>query len=171
MDKKKYEDYIKNMEEEELKNQILELIELIPSAREYYDLRINPKLERKMLEEYKNIIKKEFFPHKEEVKMRYSVVSEAIIEFQRKALTPNSSVELMLYYVEVALDFTNMYGYIGEKFYISVEGTFNKALNYAFKNEIEDEFYLKCKEIVERSSDVNEDFQESINEIFDKYFE
>lgn len=167
----KYIKYIDSIKGEELRLEIIELINLFPEVREYYDLRIDPELEKSMLERYKQVIKNEFFPEKEDVKMRYSVVSETIIDFQRRALIPDNSIELMLYYVEIALDFTKLYGDIGEKFYISVEATFNKALNYIFKKGLERKFYSKVKELLDRASYVEGEFQENMVEIFCKYFD
>ncbi|MCY6957502.1 DUF6155 family protein [Clostridium brassicae] len=167
----KYIQYIGSIKEDELKREILELIKLFPEVREYYDLRIDPELEKNMLDRYKKVIKNEFFPEKEDIKMRYSVVSETIIDFQRRALIPDNSIELMLYYVEIALDFTKLYGDIGEKFYISVEGTFDKALNYIFKKGLERKFYSKIKELLDRTSYIEGDFQTNMVEIFYKYFD
>ncbi|MCY6371357.1 DUF6155 family protein [Clostridium ganghwense] len=171
MKENKYKQYINSLKDNELKKDIYDLIKLFPQVREYYDLRINPKLEKELLNKYKHIIKQEFFPQKEDVKMRYSVVSEAIIEFQRKATIPSNAAELMLYYVEIALKFTESYGDIGEKFYISVEGVFDKALNYILKNGLEDEFYKEAKKLVLRSKGIGWDFEDNMEEIFYKYFD
>ncbi|MCY6354590.1 DUF6155 family protein [Clostridium sp. ZS2-4] len=170
MEQNKYMEYLSSLKADELKTDIQDLIRLFPEVREYYDLRINPKLEKELLNKYKHIIKEEFFPGKADVKMRYSVVSEAIIEFQRKATISYNVAELMLYYVDIALKFTKSYGDIGERFYISVEGVFDKALNYIFKNELEDLFYKKAKELVLRSKGIGWGFEDNMKEILYKYF-
>lgn len=170
MEQNKYIEYLNSLEADDLKKDIQDLIRLFPEVREYYDLRINPKLEKKLLNKYKHIIKEEFFPEKEDVKMRYSVVSEAIIQFQRKAIIPSNVAELMLYYVDVALEFTESYGDIGERFYISVEGAFDKGLNYIFKNELEDLFYERANGLVLRSKGIGWDFEDNMKEILCKYF-
>ncbi len=170
MKQNKYIEYLSSLKTDELKKDIQDLIRLFPEVREYYDLRINPKLEKELLNKYKHIIKEEFFPKKEDVKMRYSVVSEAIIQFQRKATIPSNVAELMLYYVEIALKFTESYGDIGERFYISVEGAFDKALNYIFKNELKDLFYENVKGIVLRTKEIGWGFEDNMKEILYKYF-
>jgi hypothetical protein len=53
------------------------------------------------------------------------------------------------------LKFTESYGDIGERFYISVEGAFDKALNYIFKNELKDLFYENVKGIVLRTKEID----------------
>lgn len=170
MENDKYREYISSNSENNLEKEILELIKLFPEVKEYYDLKINPKLEEKLLEKYKKVIKEEFFPINKEVKMRYSIVSKAIIDFQRKAQIDDNIAEIMIYYVEVALKFIHDYKEVGEKFYISVEGTFAKVLDYILKNKLKDKFYNRVNNIVEKTTNMDKEFERSMKEIYNKNF-
>ncbi|MCY6483349.1 DUF6155 family protein [Clostridium aestuarii] len=163
-------EHIDYLSKDELKEEVIELFKFFTDVKEYYSLKINPELEEKILEKYKKIIKEEFFPHDGEGKMRYSVVSKAIMDFQRITSSKAKTAELMLYYVENALKFMNYHGNVQEEFYINIEGVFDKALNYISKNNLEDQFHEKVGAIVEKSKEIGFEFMDSMIEIFDSYY-
>ena len=78
---------------------------------------IELKAEPGVLEAYREIIKNEFFPEKGYGTLRYSVAEKAIDNYWKALGNIEGKLELMLFYVENGVDFTNEYGDIDEEFY------------------------------------------------------
>ncbi len=70
-----------------------------------------------VLEEYRKIIKNEFFPEKGYGELRYSVAEKAIRDYSEASGDFAGKIELMLTYVENGVEYTNEYGDIDEEFY------------------------------------------------------
>lgn len=67
--------YLRNRNDDELINEIIELVKLYPNVKEYYKAKLLPQSEVEIFEKYKNIIKNEFFPDRGFGKLRYSKVN------------------------------------------------------------------------------------------------
>jgi hypothetical protein len=71
----------------------------------------------KVMKEYREIIKNEFFPKKGYGELRYSVAEKAIRDYSEASGDFEGKMELMLTYVENGVKYTNEYGDIDEEFY------------------------------------------------------
>lgn len=170
MSEVKLDEYINSLDENILKFQITEMYRLFPNVKEYYDLRINPILEDKLLEEYKELIKNEFHTYKSKIKVSYSKVSDTIREFKEISIMPEKTIELMLYYVNLGIEVSNLYGEMEEEFYINVEATFHKALNLIFKHDLREMFEKKVKDIVDNILILEDDFKNNMYNILNSYY-
>lgn len=102
---------------------IQDLYKLSEENRRYLLARcIDSKAEPGILETYKEIIKNEFFPEKCHGKLRYSVAEKAINIYSKASGDFEGKMELMLFYVENGVDFTNKYGDIDKRFYDKIVG-------------------------------------------------
>lgn len=68
-----------------------------------------------------------------------------ISEYYESTKDPIGRIKLMLYYVQRMEKFTREYWDMDEWFYMSVEETFNKALQYIDKENLQAEFYQEVK--------------------------
>jgi len=162
--------HLKNRNEEELIQEILTLTKNFNMVKEYYNLMINPEAEKETLEKYKKIVENEFLPERGFGKMGYSVVKEAIKEFQKISNLEENIAELMLFYAEIGLAFTNTYGDIDKKFYNNIEKAYDNALDYIFKNGLENIFKEKASEIQYAASGIGWGFGDYIDEIYCNYY-
>jgi hypothetical protein len=78
----------------------------------------------------------------------------AIAEFKKYEPSSELVADLMLYYVETAVQFTNDFGDINESFYSSVGSTFLSSLKLMRKEDILPLFIERVKKVVEGSEDV-----------------
>ncbi|KYH28424.1 hypothetical protein CPAL_05250 [Clostridium thermopalmarium DSM 5974] len=166
----KLRQYIDSLDEDVLRLQVIDMYRIFPEVKKYYDLKINPDLEKKLLDQYKMLIKKKFFFHKGKVKVKYSDISKIIREFNDKATMPDNVVELMLYYIDLGIELANTYGMVEEEFYINIEATFVKALKHIFRYDLKDIFKDKVKNIVESISITQGDFKDSMSNILFSYY-
>ena len=163
--------YLSAKENKELVDEIVGLVKLFPNVKEYYASVLNPRSEDELLKKYKKIIRNEFYPDRGFPKWRYSVAKKAISDFMKISNNPKNIADLMLVYVEAGVDCTMEYGDIDENFYWNMETMFDKAAEYISKNNLEEEFRERCKEIMERpSGKVGWGFPYELEETYNKYF-
>lgn len=109
---------LQNADKKELINLIQDLYRLSEENRRYLLAGcMDPKAEPGVLEAYRQIIKNEFFPEKGHGTLRYSVAEKAIDSYSKASEDFEGKMELMFFYVENGVDFTNEYGDIDEEFY------------------------------------------------------
>jgi uncharacterized protein YktA (UPF0223 family) len=162
--------YLKDKSSDELSKEIIELVKLFPDIKQYYTVKINPASERGVFEKYKNIIKNEFFPERGFGKMRYLNVNKAISDFKKTSNNVELYGELLLYYADIGVDFTNEYGDIDERFYLNIEKAYDSALSYISMNDLLDKYYNYASKILSKADGIGWGFTDSMNEIYCQYY-
>jgi hypothetical protein len=162
--------YLRDCPKEELISDILELIKRFPQVKDYYQLKLNPQDELQVSTKYKKIIEDEFFPARGYGQARLSVAKKAISEYKKVCITEIGMIDMMLFYVEQGVKFTNAYGDINESFYLSMEGMYEKSVNGIIKIGLEENFEERCRRIVEDTSDIGWGFHDTLSDIFEEAF-
>ena len=94
-----------SMDKSEIIKMVLELYSARKEAKEYLDFYAEPN-EGQKLEEYKHIIREEFYPSRNrEPKTRFSVCRKALSDFKKLKPSEDSVAELMVFYMENACQF------------------------------------------------------------------
>jgi hypothetical protein len=112
---------------------------------------IKSENENSVREKCRKIIKDEFFPVRGYGKFRYSKIKKAINDFQKTSKESEGVADLMLSCVEYALEFTDSYGEITEKFYDEMELVFDRALKFIKDKNLSDTFQKRIEDIVEQA--------------------
>ncbi len=146
--------YLKNKTDKELIQEIVDLFKISPKAKEYFSLKVNPDLENDLLEQYKEIVEKQFFPARGNSVLNYTVLKKAISDFEKVAKNPENIAELMMWYVDNGVEFTNTYGDINETFYNNIARMYNKAVSYILNQDLEYKFKERCKRAMENSRNI-----------------
>lgn len=162
--------YLRDCPKEELISDVSKLIKRFPQVKDYYQLKLNPQVESEIARKYKKIIEDEFFPARGYGKARLSVAKKAISEYKKVCITEIGMIDMMLFYVEQGVKFTNAYGDIDESFYYSIEGIYEKAISEIIKTGLEETFEERCRKIVEDTSDIGWGFHDNLSEIYEKAF-
>ena len=89
---------------------------------------------------YKEIIARELFPVNGFGKARLSVTKKSNHRIQKNSNSKQANAELMIFYVETVVRYTDCYGDIDELFYLSMESMYKRALDFIFKSSLKDEF-------------------------------
>lgn len=163
--------HLKSCSKEELTNDILELFKKFDSVKDYYQIKLSPKEEAQVSMKYKKIIENEFFPARGFGKAKLSIAKKAITEYKKIDETPVGVADIMLFYVEQGVKFTNVYGDIDESFYNSMESMYEKAVQWIVRHEIQDVFNTRCARIVEDTSDIGWGFHDAISHIYSDSFD
>lgn len=158
--------YLKNCSKEELISDISELFKKFNSVKDYYQLKLSPQEEAQVVAKYKKIIEDEFFPKRGMGRGRISVAKKAVTDFGKIAETPVGRADIMIFYVEQGVKFTNEYGDIDEPFYISMEDMYEKAVEWIIKHQIQDLFRERCIKIVKDTSGMGWGFHDGLCDIY-----
>lgn len=163
--------YLSCKSEKELIEQIIELAKISNDVKEYYLLKVKPDSEKELMEKYKAIIEKEFFPKRGMKFPSYSVLKKAVSDFKKVSKNLSNLADLMLTYVENGVEFTNTYGDIDETFYNNISGMFEKAVDLIIQNNLQDLFENRCKIIMENSRDIGWGFGDFVTDYYYENFE
>jgi hypothetical protein len=161
--------YLQQFTKEQLIEQINELHKKYKEVKDYYSFCMNPD-EKKTVEKYKAIIYESFYP-KRGFKLSLSQARKAISDFKKLSPSPAHVADLMVYFVECGVLFTNDFGDIDESFYNSMEGMFEDASVFIRKNNLENLFKERCKKLMEDSSDIGWGFHDFLSDAYCQFFE
>lgn len=162
-------EYLNIQNRNTLEKQIIELYNLCPKVREYYNFRIDSEMGWDVLEEYKEMIRKEFLPKEGKINASYSNIINLIGEFQKLTDDSYYVAKLMFYYVNLGIQCTDLYGIMEEKIYLSIEATFSKLLKYILKYSLQDKFQHDIENMLNNICEIGFDFKDSMNRIYSKY--
>ena len=113
-------------------------------------------------------IENEFFPDRGDGKLRLAEAKKAISTFKKTTNDEKRTVDLMLYYVEQGVDFTNAYGDISESFYGSMVKMFGQVCMECDRNkELYEEFSGRLMRVVEATEGIGWGFHEGL---LDSYY-
>lgn len=103
----------------------------------------------------KKKIENEFFPKKGHAKLRLGEAKKAISTFEKITRDKKRTVDLMLLYVELGVEFTLSYGDINEGYYNSVGGMYEQVVSICNDNE---EYYHTFAKRLKAIIDSMDDF-------------
>lgn len=170
MDIKKFKDFLRCQDEECLREELLTLYRTFNAVKEFYGPRVEPTNVEKVIEKYKQILEKQFYPKKGFPPLNYSIARKAISDFKKISSDITAIIDLQLTYVEYGVDCTLEYGDIDARFYDSMESMFRKTLKDAYENGFLDQFKDRFLDIQERAGDLGWGFGDAITELCEEYF-
>jgi hypothetical protein len=162
--------FLNTRTKEELIRDIGELFSKIDSVQEYYQSKLNLGFSHEVLDKYKAIIKNEFFPSRGFHAFSLSVARKAISDYKKVSSSKMGLADIMLYYVEMGVKFTNTYGDIDEPFYNSMESMYKKAVEFIVKNLMKETFRDRCEQIVRDTEGIGWGFHDGLSDIYEAYY-
>jgi hypothetical protein len=159
------------MTKEDLIKDIIDLYTKNQFVKDYYISKQTDGSNSPIFLKHKEIIEREFFPKKGDGKARLSVAKKSISEFKKLSSNNELIADLLIYYVEVGVRYTNEYGDINETFYSSMESMFEQALKFIIAKNLSNKFQDRCLEIVEDTSGIGWGFHDQLSELFASYIE
>lgn len=163
--------YLQSLTNEQMIETVLEMYDNIKPVKEYFEYFLNPN-EKEMFEEFRMVIVNEFYPKGKytEPKTRFSVAKKAIADFRALKPSPELLGDLMVTLAEMACQFTYDYGDMWEQYYDSAYTNFKNALIYLQKNNLLDNFKLRCEDCMKYASPCGYGFADDISDIFYQYY-
>ncbi|MBL7473799.1 DUF6155 family protein [Robertkochia sediminum] len=147
MSKRSLKKYLETLNEEQLREQIMELYTTFKDVKVYYDFVFNPK-EDKLVRECKEKIANEYFPVKRrKPRARRSVAQKYIKHFLTLGVNPLQVADVMWYNLEIATTFNAEKQVKQEAFYKSMARSFDEALKYTLVHGLLDQFRQRIHKV------------------------
>lgn len=153
---------------EKLISHLAELYKKYKPVKEYFDFYLNPD-ESQLLEDYKQMVQEGFFPSRG-YDIKLSVARKALNDFKKMGVSPESHLQLQLYFVQCGVDCLNSYGDMWEAFYTSMENAFDKSLKEASELGLLSKFKPQIDKIMKGADDKGWGFTDSMGDIYHSYF-
>lgn len=170
----KINDLKKNLNEltkEELIKSIVDLYKKNEFVKDYYSSKYADSSDLSVLIKHKSVIENEFFPARGNGRGRLAVAKKAITEFKKLSADKNSIAELMIFYVETGVKYTDYYGDIDEPFYLSMESMYERVVKYIVSNDLTSEFNDRCLKIVTDTTGMGWGFHDQLCELYNRYID
>jgi hypothetical protein len=173
MSKRDLKKYLKELNKEQLEEQIIELYEKFGDVKVYYDFAFNPN-EDKLIGEAKVKIANEYFPMKgKKSKMRRSVAQKYIKHFITLGVDVTMVADVMLFTIETAQRFSSKRYIKYDSFFKSFLTAYQQAVHFIIENGILNEFLdrvVEIKEEVNRQNWINKyEFNSFVEKIDDNF--
>src|SRR6478609_10526772 len=110
---------LKKFDKDKLIDLVVDLYKKNKSVKGFFDFYINPN-ERELFEKYRDKVFEAFYP-KRGFNYKLKDGKQAISDFKKLGSSADLLADLMLFYVETGVKFTNDFGDIDEGFYLSLE--------------------------------------------------
>jgi len=162
--------YLNSLSDKELIKEVKKLYDKFDVVKKYYELELGDDSE-KILKDFKDQIKKEYFPSRGYGHARSSVSKKVVTEFKKISVHQKDVIELLLYRVEVMLEFTNQYGDIDGSFYSSLENSFEQACKLIRKEKLESHFKNYCQELVSQTIHLGWGVSYNMRDVYQRYFQ
>jgi hypothetical protein len=101
---------LEQLKKEDLIKHLASLYQNFDNVKDYFISTLNPDQGKNVQLRYKATIQNEFFPKRGLGKARLSIAKKAISDFKKISSSPELICDLMLFYVEQGVEFTNEYG-------------------------------------------------------------
>lgn len=158
---------LKEQSREELVELLVDSYKTIPQLKEYITAKYaNVDKIEQIFEVYKNKIHDVFFPERMSAQFKIGDARKAVNNFKKLCSDEKLIIKLMLYYVEMGVEFTNAYGDIDESFYNSIENMYQSLVKSANKqkdSEIFNIFKYRLKAVVDDTRGIGWGFHDELS--------
>ncbi|HOJ11790.1 MAG TPA: DUF6155 family protein [Clostridiales bacterium] len=122
-----------------------------------------------IFETYKNKVHDVFFPRSMSAQFKIGEARKAVNDFKKICSDEKLVIDLMLYYVEMGVEFTNTYGDIGESFYNSVESMYQSVIAAINKHKNPATFNMlskRLKAVVDDTDGIGWGFHDNLSDMY-----
>jgi len=160
---------IKDCELAECIEIILEIVESCPQAREFLTMKFTDN-QNDVLEKYKQKVRYEFYPPRGFGRLNLREAKKAISDFKKLCHDKIMVIDLMLFYVENCVEFTNDYGDIDVGFYNSAVSVYEQAVTEVNNTGISayEKFADRLGAVLNNTSGIGWGFHDNLWEIYNE---
>ena len=158
---------VKNYEKDEFIDLLLDVVQACPQAREFLTMKFTDN-QSDILEKYKQKVRCEFYPASGFGRLNLREAKKAMSDFKKLSTNKNMVIDLMLYYVECCVEFTNEYGDINEAFYYSAVSVYSQAVNEVniLGASAYERFAKRLEAVVNDTSGIGWGFHDNLHDIY-----
>ncbi len=154
---------LKKLDKDKLIELVADLYKKNKSVKEFLDFYANPN-ESELFDTYRDKVYEAFYP-KRGYHYKLKEGKQAISNFKKLGVSADLLADLMLFYVETGVKFTNDFGDIDEGFYSSMETTYDAALTLMKKENLLDKFADRAGKVVSDTSLIGWGFHDYLSDV------
>jgi hypothetical protein len=159
---------LKKLDKDKLIDLVTDLYKKNKSVKEFFDFYVNPN-ERELFEKYRDKVFEAFYP-KRGYNYKLKDGKQAISDFKKLGPSTDFLADLMLFYVETGVKFTNDFGDIDENFYSSMETTYVAALTLMRKENLLEKFADRAGKVVSDTSGIGWGFHDYLGDVHSDFY-
>ncbi len=159
---------LKKLDKDKLIDLVADLYQKNKSVKEFFDFYVNPN-ERELFEKYRDKVFEAFYP-KRGYNFKLKDAKQAISDFKKLGASLNLLADLMLFYVETGVKFTNDYGDVNQTFYKSLATTFVDSLTLMRKENLLDKFEDRVGKVVDDTSGIGWGFHDYLVQVWVDFY-
>ena len=156
---------LNKMTKEQIVNLVEELYKKQSSVREYLDFFVNPNQD-KLLEKYKKKIDNAFYTRMGNPKIDLKAAKKATSDFSKLGVSGEYLAELYLHLAEIGTEFTQTFGDIDERFYLTIENAFYEGLQVMQNEGILDKFRDRIDQLETNAQGIGWGFSDTMTSIY-----
>ena len=160
---------LKKLDKDNIIELIADLYKKNKSAKEFFDFYIN-RDERELFNRYRDKVFEAFYP-KRGFNFKLKNGKQAISDFKKFGPSADAIADLMLFYVETGVKFTNEFGDIDDGFYSSLQTTYIAALTFMKKENLLNKFTDRAGKVVSDTIGIGWGFHDDLNYIHSDFYE
>jgi hypothetical protein len=159
---------LKAYDQKELIELVLEMFKANKDVQNYLSSKfLGDEVNEELFQKARKKIENEFFPDRGFGKLRLTEAKKEITAFKKATSDEKRTVDLMLFYVEQGVEFTNSFGDINEGFYVSMVRMFDQVAMECIRNEeLYQAFSSRLGNVVSRAQGTGWGFEEALVEIY-----
>ena len=165
--------HLAHLEQKELVEELAKLFTNFKEVKQYYQMKYNPDTDYKaFLESYKEKLEKKFYT-KIGIPLYPSAATlrKLITEFKKFSASKYDLVELTLYRVELAVEFSNRFRNVDESFYKATLNAYHDAIKLIVKEKLENEFKdIALKLVKDTNSDTNWSLYDAMKNVYTEIY-
>lgn len=162
--------HLQSLTHDELVEEVLKLTKRFKDVKTYFEMELgDTKQQAAIVEAVKEKIKKQFFPTRGYGNPKAAEIRKLIGEFRKVSVFPFDLVDVLLFRVEQAVDFTQAYGDISETFYSATESAYEDALKLITTYQLKDHFLDRCLTIQYRTAHMGWGFADELDRLTEEY--
>lgn len=159
---------LKKLDKDKLIDLVADLYKKNKSVKEFFDFYVNPD-ERELFEKYRDKVFEAFYP-KRGYNYKLKDGKQAISDFKKLGTSTDLLADLMLFYVETGVKFTNDYGDVNESYYKSLATTFVDSLTLMSKESLLDKFEGRVVKVVDDTSRIGWGFHDYLVQVWMDFY-
>ena len=159
---------LKKFDKDKLIDLVVDLYKKNKAVKGFFDFYINPN-ERELFEKYRYKVFAAFYP-KRGFNYKLKDGKQAISDFKKLGASADLLADLMLFYVETGVKFTNDFGDIDESFYSSLEKAYVQALTLMRKEELLEKFADRASNIIKDADGIGWGFHDYLSDVYFDFY-
>ncbi|MDC1106647.1 DUF6155 family protein [Prolixibacteraceae bacterium] len=149
MSKRELKKHLETLDEQQLKEQIMDLYERFKDVKEFYRFYFNPN-EDKLLDEAKVALAKEFYPARSRrPKMRPTTFKKHMKQLVTLGASVEKQFEFAFYYIDLAISFPRSRNIRKANFHQSIYKSFEEIVALIFKEGYDGLYLKKMEKIID----------------------